>query len=75
MSFHHPETGATYIPAKTIKKMIGNTELLFHISIQQHDVKIHAITICGRDVFEIIDPEIRRDAYEEFRHQYLNEPA
>lgn len=72
MPLHNPETGARYITAKTVKRTYSNTEVLFHISVLPEDVRIHAITVCGRDIFNIVDPEIRRAAYEEFKNDYIS---
>lgn len=56
----------------SITKQYRSVELLFEVSVLPNDVRIHKISICGRDIFHIIDPEIRRAAYEEFKSQLIN---
>lgn len=60
---------------RQVAKNYGDTEVIFHITLLKHDVRINAITICNRDIFGIIDPEIRRAAYEDFKHRFINEEA
>lgn len=69
------------MPTKTkhntrqVAKQYGDTEVIFHITLLEYDVRINAITICNRDIFGIIDPEIRRAAYEDFKHRFINQEA
>ena len=58
-----------------ITKQYNDTDVVFQITLLDHDVRINAITICGRDIFSIIDPEIRRAAYEDFKNQFINQEA
>lgn len=60
---------------RTVVKHYNDTEVHFNITILSHDVRINGITICNRDIFHIIDPEIRRAAWEDFKHQFLNVEA
>ncbi len=66
-----PEIHATE-RCRVVAKMYGDTKVCFHVTVLPEDVKIHAITVAGRDIFNIIDPEIRRAAYEEFKHRFIN---
>ena len=82
--FHNPETGEpmaceTKAPPKRIARAVNTTHgditLCWQISILADDVRIHAINHCGRDIFKVIDPEIRRAAYEDFKHRFINKSA
>ena len=79
--FHNPETGAPIkVPVKKPPKRVarivntvhGDLKLGWHISILADDIRIHAVSHCGRDIFSVIDPEIRRAAYEDFKHRFIS---
>jgi hypothetical protein len=66
---------ANYEYNRVVPKQHGGAKVCWHIQILPEKVELREIRIGGYNVTDLIDPEIKRAALEEFRARYINVPA
>jgi len=59
----------------TITRDHNGLKLIFHVQLSKHRLEIYDVQINDCSIITLLDPEFMRSAYEEFRHELINQEA